>query len=569
MTGTTPRVPATPYRVRSTPREGLALLDRNEGPAPGAELLEVLRAGDPQSLRRYPDARALEAALARRFGVAPSRVLVTAGADDAIDRCCRAYLAPGRLALLPTPTFEMLERYVQLTGCETVRLDWPGGAFPIEECIARLDERVGLIGLVSPNNPTGATVSAADLARLAETASDAVILLDHAYVEYADEDLTGVALRHPNVVVARTLSKAWGLAGCRVGYALGAASAVTALRSAGAPYPVAAPSLALAAARLQSGAPDVAAHVSRVRDERAALSDLLRGAGAEVEPSQANFVLTRLGRRAAFMRDALIATGVLVRDFPERPGLPGALRITLPGDPTLFERLSRALELVLRPQALLLDLDGVLADVRDSYRACVVATAASFGVRLTPADVSRAKAAGHANNDWVLTQRLLAERGVDAQLPDVTQRFQERYLGTAATEGLRARERLLVDPRDVARLADLLPLALVTGRPRSEAEWFLECAGIRACFSALVALEDAPPKPDPAPVRLALERLGVARGWMVGDTPDDVRAAAAAGTLPLGVVAPGDRGATMTAALRAAGAARVLDRLDQLTEVLT
>jgi phosphoglycolate phosphatase-like HAD superfamily hydrolase len=111
-------------------------------------------------------------------------------------------------------------------------------------------------------------------------------------------------------------------------------------------------------------------------------------------------------------------------------------------------------------------------------------------------------------------------------------------------------------------------MAIVTGRPRAEAQWFLERAGVAQLFGTVVAMEDAPAKPDPAPVRLALERLGVRRAWMIGDTPDDMRAAAQAGVLPLGVVTPGDEPSLAIAALREAGGARVLNRLSDLLELL-
>jgi phosphoglycolate phosphatase-like HAD superfamily hydrolase len=113
-----------------------------------------------------------------------------------------------------------------------------------------------------------------------------------------------------------------------------------------------------------------------------------------------------------------------------------------------------------------------------------------------------------------------------------------------------------------------LPLAVVTGRPREEARWFLGREGVANLFRTVVCMEDAARKPDPAPVRLALTRLGVCRAWMVGNTPDDVRAAAGAGVVPLGVVAPGDDLSVTTSALADAGAARVLDQVADLEELL-
>lgn len=220
------------------------------------------------------------------------------------------------------------------------------------------------------------------------------------------------------------------------------------------------------------------------------------------------------------------------------------------------------------PNAILLDLDGVLADVERSYRALVVATAATFGVRLTRADVLAATLAGDANNDWRLTQRLLADRGVRASLDDVTARYQARYLGTDGRPALRETETLIPPLAVVAALAARLPLAVVTGRPRDEAAWFLDREGLAPLVATVVAMEDAPAKPDPAPVRLALARLGARSAWMVGDTPDDVRAAVAAGVTAWGVVAPGEDADAVGPALLAAGASGVLPSLSALLDLL-
>src|SRR3989440_3659740 len=127
-----------------------------------------------------------------------------------------------------------------------------------------------------------------------------------------------------------TFSKAWGLAGCRVGYALGSPYVIGVLRAAGGPYSVAAPSIALALAQLEHGEEALRAHVARIRVERAQLATRLgaRRGGLAPRPSQANFVLVECGPRAQAIRQALADRGVVVRDFPGRPGLETSLRIT-------------------------------------------------------------------------------------------------------------------------------------------------------------------------------------------------------------------------------------------------
>ncbi|HEU4535782.1 MAG TPA: HAD-IA family hydrolase, partial [Polyangiaceae bacterium] len=210
------------------------------------------------------------------------------------------------------------------------------------------------------------------------------------------------------------------------------------------------------------------------------------------------------------------------------------------------------------------DLDGVLADTSRSYRRAIVETARSFGVEATADEVAAVKRAGDANNDWVVTHRLVAAAGVEAPFDEVKARFEALYQGAPGRPGLCETEGPLCDAALLARLATRWPLGIVTGRPRRDALAFLERFRLGGFFRALVTMEDAPAKPNPAPVRLGLERLGVGGGWFVGDTPDDVRAARGAGVVPLGVVAPGAGRAETEAALLAAGAARVLGSLDEL-----
>ncbi|HEX4628580.1 MAG TPA: aminotransferase class I/II-fold pyridoxal phosphate-dependent enzyme, partial [Gemmatimonadales bacterium] len=263
LTGPISRVDPTAYARRKQPAEDVLRLDSNEGPPPPRALLADLADADPDLLRRYHDAGALEAALATRFGVEAERVIVTAGADEAIDRACRAFLERGRTLVVPDPTFELFERFGTLAGGESERVSWPSGPFPGDAFLERLDARTAVVAVVSPNNPTGAVATVADVRRLASAAPAALLLLDLAYVEYADHDPTRAVLDLPNVLVVRTFSKAWGLAGCRVGYAIGSPYVVSVLRAAGGPYPVGSPSVALALHQLEHGQATVRAHVAR------------------------------------------------------------------------------------------------------------------------------------------------------------------------------------------------------------------------------------------------------------------------------------------------------------------
>jgi len=542
-------------------------LARSEPIVPSESMLAFREAVGHEQICEYPNARPLQEKLAARLGIGPDRVHITAGADEAIDRLCRAYLAPGREIVVPAPTFEMIPHYAKLAGATVKSFPWPGATFPVEEAIALCTPATAVVAVVSPSNPTGAVVPPEALERLSKAAPQAVLLVDLAYGEFADVDLTPHALKLPNAVVARTLSKAWGLPGLRVGFAAGPAEILSWMKVAGGPYSVSRASIHVAVKRIEQGDRGVVDFIDLIRGQRHELEALLGSLGAEVLPSQANFVYVR-HERAAWVRDALAGVGIGVRTFPNDPSQRSALRMTCPGDRGLFDKLCSALRSSLRPEAILFDMDGVLADVSQSYRQAIIETAAAYGVAISGDDITAAKAQGNANNDWELTRRLLAERGVEKSLAEVTERFEALYQGSEGKPGLRATEKLLCEPALLERLSSKLPLAIVTGRPRADAERFLEEKGLRRFFQVVVTMEDGPLKPDPASVQLALKKLGVSHGWMVGDTPDDIRAARGAGAIPLGVCAPGDAADVVGTTLLKAGAARVLERLATLEELL-
>jgi len=558
-----PVIAGLPPYVIDRPGADLDLvLDFNESLAPPPAL-----SGRERSLNRYPDYREIETAIAELVGVVPESVLVTNGADDALERAVRCAVGPGRRAVLTTPSYGMIRRFAVLAGADLVEVPWWEGEFPVDEVCRDAGDDGGLVAVVSPSNPTGAAASHEAVAEILERLPRSLVVVDQAYVDFTDSelDLSTSLLKYPNAVVVRTFSKAWGCAGLRVGCAIADPRVIDWLRRAGLPFPVSTPSVDAVLAALSVGPDRV--RIATVRQQRDRLIEFLAGKGVTALPSQASFVFARFVDAELVWR-GLGSLGISVRRFPGRSELEGWLRITLPGDEANFDRLRRGLETLLCPGALLFDLDGVLADVSRSYRRAIVETAATWGVGLTPGDVTEAKIGGDANNDWQLTRRLLEERGVEVGLDEVTERFEGLYQGSDQAPGLRRLESLRIDRAELERIAARLPLGVVTGRPRSDAMRFLEEQGVADLFSALVCMEDAPPKPNPAPVLLAMERLGVSTAWMVGDTPDDLRAARAAGVLPIAVTAPGDDGSMMTEKLKAAGAARLLNGPDGIEELL-
>lgn len=350
-----------PYQVPRARAPVDLRLDGNEGAAPPEALLTALATLPASTLARYPDSTALIDELATRHDVTAAQVFLAAGADEVLDRVCRAVLCPGRELVVLTPGFEMTARYARLAGATVVEVPWPDDRFPLDEVRGALGARTTLVVLTSPNNPTGAVVPPAAVRDLVEAFPACLFVVDQAYGEFADDDAAATVTGRANVVLVRTLSKAWGLAGLRVGYAVGPAPLVEWLRAAGSPYPVSTLSLALALARLRTGRDEVRRFVARVRDERARLTATLSRLGATVVPSQANFVFARVPGGAAgalWLRDALAGLGIAVRVFPDRAGCDGAVRITCPGAERELERLQHGLASALAPEALLFDLES-------------------------------------------------------------------------------------------------------------------------------------------------------------------------------------------------------------------
>ncbi len=324
-------------------------LDANEGPPAPIDLAAIARLLPEGAIARYPSARALEASLAAQWSVEPQNVLVTSGGDDAIHRACQAVLEPGRDLILPVPTFEMIRRFATLAGANVIDIPWPRGPYPTARVREAISAQTSMIAIVSPNNPTGAVATRDDLERICRAAPHALVLVDAAYAEFADEDLTEAAIALPNTLVVRTFSKALGCAGIRVGYCIGRPDLITALRAAGGPYPVSALSLLVARHALKSSSRTLSRIVPRIREERTKLSHQLTRLGADVLPSQANFVFAQF-KNAHSTWAALVSQGILVRRFSPASGLERCLRITLPGDASAFDRLTAAFETALRPQ---------------------------------------------------------------------------------------------------------------------------------------------------------------------------------------------------------------------------
>ena len=269
--------------------------DQNTPPLPGVPQLPL--AASLAGLHEYPDGayRALRAAAGRYAGLAGENVVVGAGADDLILLCARVFLGPGRRAAIAEPTYSMYRIATQLAGAEIV----PG------------DAAAELVWRCNPGNPSGAVVEPEELVELARARPDAVVVVDEAYVEYGGRSCAPWVDEMPNLVVLRTLSKAFGFASLRVGYALAHRDTAALLDERRAPAPIAGPAAAIAAAALDAPRLD---HLAGEIAERERVRAALLAAGFDVPPSATNFVFVRT-EEAPALAARLEQEGLVVRSF--------------------------------------------------------------------------------------------------------------------------------------------------------------------------------------------------------------------------------------------------------------
>jgi histidinol-phosphate aminotransferase len=295
--------------------------------------------GQKGPFHRYPDPQpaALLEQLAALYGVTRDRILVGRGSDEAIDLLIRAFCRAGQDAILiQPPTFGMYAicAQIQAAGIVEVALDRQFRV-DIDAVLTATTDAVKLVFVCSPNNPSGQRVPRETIVALADAlAGRAVLVVDEAYAEFADEeDASAIELldRYEHMVVLRTLSKAWALAGARVGSVLAAPAVIQLLRKILPPYPVPTPCLDAALEALSPrGQEVVAGQIRQVREQRREMAAALRGVSGvrEVLPSVANFITVRLDDAAAVYRH-LFEAGIVVRDVRRYPGLGDALRITI------------------------------------------------------------------------------------------------------------------------------------------------------------------------------------------------------------------------------------------------
>ncbi|HEY4358322.1 MAG TPA: histidinol-phosphate transaminase [Acidobacteriaceae bacterium] len=305
-------------------------LDFNENTlAPSPRVLAKLQQLTAEGLTVYPERAPAERIVAAHLGLQSDQILLTNGVDEGIHLMACAFLDEGDEALICTPTFFMYDVSISMMTTQLRRVQADDSLeFPFERFLAAITPRTKLIIVASPNNPTGATVSREHILALAAAAPQAVLMVDEAYFHFFGDTVLQDIASVPNLIVARTFSKAYGLANLRVGMLAGDARLIGFLHKVSSPYNVNGVALAVL--------PEAVAdekylnwYVLQVHQGRERVLAALEELGVRTWPSAANFVLMDIGPRHKELVSAMREHGVLLRDRSTDPGCAGYVRITI------------------------------------------------------------------------------------------------------------------------------------------------------------------------------------------------------------------------------------------------
>lgn len=514
-------------------------------------------------LWRYPDRSLLENQMASDMGLVSGSVMLSNGGDESIELLYKKCKLNKQSLLIPEPCFSQYTHNQMVWQNDTVFTAACADLSINTEALKANMQANQWVVLTRPNNPTGEYLDNVDLIDLIAMAQQkgAWVFLDEAYVEFANDDQPIDYAAYDNLITLRTFSKAFGLAGARIGYLFGVPKLIEQFRKIAMPFNVSGVNLQLASAAWQAK-DEIIDYCQTIENNRITVAQILLNNRLKPFSSKGNFLLfeTNPSQKTLLSR-VMCKFGIQIKT--ELAGLPNAVRLTIPEN---IERLTQVLQLILEPEVLAFDMDGVLIDTSKSYDQCIIQSVATLtGQAVNQAEIEVVRAKGGFNNDWMLAAELVKQQGVEVAYETVIETFQKLYLGDDINLGLVSQEQdLLLDPLKQQVFNTQQTTAIVTGRPRMEAEQGVKQLKIDPDF--IISADDVKlQKPNPEGLLQVLKTTQSASAWFCGDTVDDMQAGTKAGCVCIGI------GATTPEAIEnlyQAGADVVLENINQLETLL-
>lgn len=544
-------------------------LDSNENIlGPSQKVIDAIKNITEDDIKYYPAYGELINKIAEYNNTSSNMVLPTNGADDAIKLIFDTFIEFDDTVLNSNPTFVMPQIYAAGTGANYKEFNYlEKWSYPVDEIINNIDEKTKLVIVTTPNNPTGDSISRENLIKIIEASKNNFVLIDETYCNYSNEKFTDLAGKYDNVLIIRSFSKDFALAGLRLGYIISCSDNINNLKKIISPYNVN-NIAAIAGIAALHDTDYIAKTKLNVDESKKIITQGLQGVAEKIYPSDSNFLLIDFGDKAAYIHKRLLNSGILIKSFANSSQLKTCLRIGMP-DP---ENARKIVNIIKEKRDLIIfDMDGVIIDTQNSYRLVIKNTYEHFSGRiLTKEEVQDAKNKGGLNNDWDLTEFLLKKYNIEVHPMDIINKFQELYFGNNG-DGLIQNEEILISPETLRNLSKTYDLAIFTGRPKIEAVFALEQWGIKNLFAPVITMDDVPDKfhkPHPCGVHKILNVINPKNTYYLGDTIDDMIAASKSNVHGIGVLPPQDKTLELRQRLYSMGAKHVLEETEHIVEYL-
>jgi histidinol-phosphate aminotransferase len=568
------------YDRPSEGRYGCVRLDFNEN----TEVYSEACPGGmpPVWVNSYPEYGAFTKRIADLYGVSEKSVTLTNGSDEGISVIASTFIEPNvDGAVVSDPCFSMIPHNLIISGAKLIRVPVRTDlSFDVEGISAALATGVKLAMFATPENPTGAVLQPEQVVKWCEKFPATLFVIDEAYGEFGPGSMLSLISRFDNLLILKTFSKAWGLAGLRLGLVFGQEQVIELLERVKSPFSVNAAAI-WSAGQLLDKADQVKDKARKQIDRLAALAPAIQERGFGVVTGSANSLLMSAGIHAHKLTSLCKENSVLVRNrsgsavppfsvsdngsgnaevkLSSRFPLWGKIRVNV-GTESEHDRFLKVIDRFRGSYGVIFDLDGTLADTSRSFdRAVHDLVLAHSGKELKEGELNSLRAEGGFNDDWVATVELLRRRGVATTYTQIAPEGLKRYLEVAP-----ASETLMCDLEMLARLRRRHKLFIVTGRARCEFEpvWG---SILTPAFDGIYCVDDRPdlvPKPAPDFLQAVMKDFSLTDGVYVGNAVDDMQSAVAAGIERIGVTT--EQSAEV---LESAGALFVLGSVSQLTQV--
>ncbi|MFW5891085.1 MAG: aminotransferase class I/II-fold pyridoxal phosphate-dependent enzyme [bacterium] len=504
-------------------RKGKICLDFNENNyGPSRNVIETIRNINKKEIICYPDYLDLLKKIEKMTGYFP---IITNGSDDAIRIIYDAFFPfpKNSEVIIPEPTFSMFKVYASMKG---VNVKSPyyikkysdknlSFVYPIEKVLGCINNKTKLIIIVSPNNPTGDEIKKEDLKKILDTGK--MVILDEAYYPFGKSNIDFIK-NYSNIIILRTFSKLYGLAGLRIGYILTQEKNVNKLKLFQSPYSVNSIGTKAALICLNENV-YYRECFNRIIDNKRYLVKKLRELNILVVDTKTNFVLVKMNFN---LYKYLLKNGILIRKYED------FYRISI----GTKNEIEKVINLILKIPILLFDMDGVLANVKCSYRKAIIYTVNEMSnLKINNSDIDKIKSLKGFNNDWKTCQEILKRKGYNFSINSIRKVFQKYYFK------FRNSESMIISKKKLIELSAYFRMGIVTGRPKNEAFYFVNKMNIKKYFEVIITKNDIGEndKPYPCGIIKALDYFNLNIGkirsdcYYIGDTINDEIAAKNAG----------------------------------------